>query len=254
MDAVDPIRQAESLTETTKDPCLGLRCRVGACADLSPEVAASGDPAPFQRMVMKTIRLPLLLFVLPAVLVSFLSACDGQLLLTRDALAGGEAWRLWTGHWIHFSASHLVWNLAVLLASGIWLERVRPGLLLRHTVAAAPLIGLTVLAGEPGLQTYGGLSGLATGVVVLLGLHQLRSPGVPRGLWLGGLALVFLKSAGDLAAPTDWLAHFAAPGIRPSSTAHAAGAITAVLHFIIGRGRGWRRDAPIPQATPNSAS
>ena len=180
---------------------------------------------------MKTLRAPLLLFLLPAVLVAFAPARHGPLLLDRTALEAGEVWRLWSGHWVHFSASHLLWNLAVLLAAGAWLERVRPGLLLRHTLVAAPLISLAILAAEPGLQTYGGLSGLATGVVVLLGLHQLRTPGTPRALWIGVLALVALKSASDFASPTAWFAHYAAPGIRTSSTAHAAGALVALVHF-----------------------
>lgn len=169
------------------------------------------------------------LFALPAVVLACAPLPAGWFLLERDA--PGELWRLWSGHWVHFSTSHLLWNLAVLLAAGAWLEHVRPGLLLRHTLVAAPLISLAILAAEPGLQTYGGLSGLATGVVVLLGLHQLRSPGAPRGLWIGVLALVAAKSASDVASSTAWLAHYASPGIRTSSTAHAAGALVALLHF-----------------------
>ncbi|AOS43844.1 Rhomboid family protein [Lacunisphaera limnophila] len=183
---------------------------------------------------MKTLRVPLLLFVLPAVLLAFAPARHGLVLLDRSAVAAGEVWRLWTGHWVHFSASHLGWNLAVLLAAGTWLERQRPGLLLRHTVIAAPLIGLAVLIGEPALQAYGGLSGLATSVVVLLGLHQLRSGGASRWLWTGLLALVAVKTTGDAIRAETSLVAFALPGVRLSTTAHFAGALSALLHEGLG--------------------
>jgi rhomboid family GlyGly-CTERM serine protease len=180
---------------------------------------------------VKTLRTPLLLFVLPAVLLACAPVHHGLLLLARDAVETGEVWRLWSGHWIHFSASHLFWNLIVLLAAGAWLERVRPGLLLGHTAIAAPLIGLAVLAGEPALQTYGGLSGLATGVVVLLGLHQLRTPDASRWFWAGLLAVTALKTLSDVTQPGSGLVAFAQPGVRPSSVAHPAGAMVALLHF-----------------------
>ena len=185
---------------------------------------------------MKLLRAPLLLFALPAVIVALASAWHRQLLLDRyPVTTDGEIWRLWTGHWVHFSVSHLVWNLAALLAAGAWLERVRPGLLLRHALVAAPVIGSAVLVFEPGLQAYGGLSGLATGVVVLLGLHQVREPGAGRWLWAGVLALVALKTVRDSVAPAAVLADFGPSEIRPSFVAHAAGAGAAVLHHALGR-------------------
>lgn len=199
---------------------------------------------------MKAFHAPLLLFALPAILVAFAPARHDLLLLDRIALDAGEVWCLWTGHWVHFSTSHLLWNLAVLVSAGAWLEHVRPGLLLRHTILAAPFIGVAVLTFEPALQTYGGLSGLATGVVVLLCLHQLRSPDPLRGLWIGVLALVAAKSASDVASSTAWFAHYATPGIRTSSTAHAAGALAAVFHHTVRR---WLvGGAPLPRISPKA--
>jgi rhomboid family GlyGly-CTERM serine protease len=179
---------------------------------------------------------PLLLFALPAVLVAFSSAWQGRLLLDRYAVTtGGEIWRLWTGHWVHFSVSHLVWNLTVLFAAGAWLERVWPGVLLRHALVAVPVIGAAVLVFEPGLQAYGGLSGLATGVVVLLALHQWRTPGAERWLWAGVLSLVALKCAGDLWHLGPAFARYDEFTVRTSTTAHAAGAIVALVHHGLSR-------------------
>jgi rhomboid family GlyGly-CTERM serine protease len=181
---------------------------------------------------MRAYRVPLLLFALPAVMVAWVSSLGNGLILERTALANGELWRLWSGHWVHFSGSHLLWNLVVLLAAGAWLERVRPGRLLRHTLIAAPLISLAILALEPGLQTYGGLSGLATGVVVLLGLHQFSQPDTPRWLWAGVLGLVMLKTATDAVHTDPLVVAFTSTTIRSSSSAHAAGALVALLHHV----------------------
>lgn len=180
---------------------------------------------------MKALRVPLLLFALPSLLIAFAPARHGLLLLDRAALDAGEVWRLWSGHWVHFSSSHLLWNLVVLLAAGTWLEHMRPGLLLRYTLLAAPLLSMAILIGEPGLKTYGGLSGLATGVVVLLGCHQLRAPGPARWVWAGMLILVAVKSTHDAIHPVALFVHYNQADFRTSSTAHAAGAIIAVFHY-----------------------
>jgi rhomboid family GlyGly-CTERM serine protease len=179
---------------------------------------------------MKSLRPPLLLFALPTVLLAFASARHDLLLLDREALGSGHVWRLWSGHWLHFSAPHLGWNLAVLLTAGTLLERLRPGLLVRHVIIAAPLISAAIMIFEPGLSSYGGLSGLATGVVVLLCLHQLRIPGSARLLWTGVLALVAARSLHDVFAHNvGLLVTYDQPMVRTSTTAHAAGAVVALL-------------------------
>jgi rhomboid family GlyGly-CTERM serine protease len=178
---------------------------------------------------MKSLRLPLLLFALPAVVVAFAPARHDLLLLDREALATGQFWRLWSGHWLHFSASHLVWNLVVLLTAGTCLERLRPGLLLRHVVIAAPLIGVAIMIFEPALRSYGGLSGLATAVTVLLSLHHLRLATPARPIWIGVLALVAAKSVHDALFPGSLLVDYTHAAIQPSVTAHLAGAVVAML-------------------------
>lgn len=182
---------------------------------------------------MKSLRVPLLLFALPAVLVAFATARHGQLALARGAVTEGEVWRLWTGHWVHFSASHLLWNLAVLLPVGGWLERLRPGLLGRHVLVATPLVSCAILTLEPDLQTYGGLSALATGVVVLLALQQLRSAGASRWFWSGLLALIAAKIGAEVAFGRPGFVGYDSPAVRTAWSAHAAGAIAAVMHFFL---------------------
>ena len=179
---------------------------------------------------MKTLRVPLLLFALPTVLVAFAAARHGQLVLTRNAVADGEVWRLWTGHWVHFSSSHLLWNLAVLIPVGVWLERLRPGLLWRHVLVATPLVSCAILTLEPDLQTYGGLSALATSVVVLLALHQFRAARAGRWLWISVLALVAAKILAEVRFGDAGFARYDVPAVRTAWSAHVAGALAAVFH------------------------
>jgi rhomboid family GlyGly-CTERM serine protease len=182
---------------------------------------------------MKSLRLPLLLFALPAVLLALLPAGRGLFVLDRTAVADGELWRLWTGHWVHFSASHLIWNLLVLLVAGSWLEHSQPGRLWRHAILAAPFIAASVLAFEPGLRVYGGLSGLAMSVVALLALQQVRSSSAPRIPWLVLLLLLAAKAGHDLTTSVSWFARLDVAGVRTSSVAHAAGLAAAGLHAAV---------------------
>lgn len=178
---------------------------------------------------MKSLRLPFLLFVLPATLVALLTDAPAALVLTRADLAAGDWWRLWTGHWVHFSLSHLAWNLAVILVAGAWLERVQPGRLLGFTFVAAPLISAAVLTCEPHLATYGGLSGLATGIAVLLALTELERSRRDAAFWSVFLLLVAAKSFFDTTPVMPLFSRFSTPGVQASTAAHLAGLAAALL-------------------------
>lgn len=179
---------------------------------------------------MRSLR-PVLLCLAPA-LAGLAPAGRAALLYDRAAILQGEWWRLWTGHWMHFSISHLAWNAVVLVGAGAWLERLQPGCLLRFAAVAAPLLSVSFLVGAPDMQAYGGLSGLVTGVVVLLALMQLRGCSAGRGWWLGVLALVVFKLAIDATGSAPLFASFGPRAVRSSAFAHVMGAIIATGFFL----------------------
>jgi rhomboid family GlyGly-CTERM serine protease len=187
---------------------------------------------------------PLALFALPAILLY--AGGSEAWLLRPDTLTSGELWRLWTGHWVHFSPAHAGWNLLVLLMAGAGLERSQPGLLLRHVLAAAPLLSLAILMREPAFSGYGGLSGLATGVVVLLAIEELPAPGARRWLWAGVLVLAIAKSIHDLGGIALTSATSNAP-FRLSPVAHGAGAALGAAHALgrafLRKTKSWRTQA-----------
>ncbi len=155
-------------------------------------------------------------------------AAAGLLVYDRERVLGGEWWRLLTSHWVHFSASHLIWNLAVLVPIGGWCESLEPKRTRWLYLIAPALIGLTLLAGDVRLARYAGLSGIATAAVVLLALTQARR-GPDRWVWMVVLGLVAAKIMVESIHAGPLFANFGDPAIRPLPLAHVAGAAVAGL-------------------------
>jgi rhomboid family GlyGly-CTERM serine protease len=157
----------------------------------------------------------------------------GRLIYNRADILAGEAWRLWTGHLVHFNPGHLLWDLAVFLPAGAWLEWIAPGLT-RWFYALTPLaISALLLLAEPTLGYYAGLSGLASGVLVLLALVQLqRDTAGPRWFWPAVLLLVAAKVVLELRAQAPLVVHFE-PGVRTVPLAHIGGIACALAAALL---------------------
>lgn len=187
---------------------------------------------------MNGSRVALCLFVLPAVAAAL---APGILVYDRAAIFAGEWWRLFTGHWVHFSVSHAAGNLATLTLATCWLERARPGWTARYVFVAAPLLGLGLLAVAPAMRVYGGLSGLLAGVVVLLALAQITIARHGRFWWFALLALLAGKIVGESATAVTLFSQLDPESYRPSAAAHVLGTLIALGGFLTklcGRARG----------------
>jgi len=157
------------------------------------------------------------------------------LVYERADIAAGEVWRLWTGHLVHYNGGHLFWDLAVFVPAGMWLEAIAPGLARRFCLLGPPAISAALFVGEPSLARYAGLSGLATGVLVLLALVQWRRDvRAPRWFWPAVLALVALKIVLEAFSAEPLLARFE-PGVRVVTLAHVGGAACAIVAFVVRR-------------------
>jgi rhomboid family GlyGly-CTERM serine protease len=176
-------------------------------------------------------------------------ALTEQLIYDRSLLLRGQLWRGWSGHVVHNGASHVLWNLAVFLPAGGWLEMLHPRIA-RWFYALCPLaISALLFVGDPSLLRYAGLSGLATGVLALLAGLQLRhNRREPAWFWLGVLALIAVKMALEFGR-TDPLFVQGAPGIRNVPLAHLGGVLCAALTCVFAWGpsrrrRGFNSNAP----------
>jgi len=149
----------------------------------------------------------------------------------RDAIAGGEWWRLLTGHWVHSDGSHACWDVGALLLLGVLFE-TRLG----WRLPLALLIGTVGVDawlwwGAPDLLYYCGLSGILNTVLVL-GLvelwRELRHP-----LLLVVLASAALKIGLELRLDGALLTRTAWPSVP---AVHAVGYTTGWLFCLAGSG------------------
>lgn len=172
-----------------------------------------------------------------AVVVYFLPTGSETLVYDRRLVDQGEWWRVLTCHWVHFTPSHLGWNLAVLLPAGIWAERVAPVRSRLLYLVAAVLIGGVLHFFEPMLMRYGGLSGIAAGLVAFLAIVQLRQGASDRWFWRAVLGLLALKIVVEVLLGSPLLARFPDPSMRSVALAHLAGVVAALLTLRIARHR-----------------
>ena len=155
----------------------------------------------------------------------------------RAQILHGEWWRLITGHWVHFSGSHLFWNLIVMLPAGVWLERLNPAAL-RWTIAVSPLaISLALLAFDPSMAIYAGISGVASGVLVALAVNGLRTEPRARWLWLAVLALFVAKVAIESFRSHPLNPELTAQHIHSVPLAHLVGATVGAATALLSRNK-----------------
>lgn len=168
---------------------------------------------------------------LAAVAIWFIPGAADLLQFDRGAIARGEIWRLVTGHWTHFTSSHLVWDAMVFAVLGAVCE-------MRNRREFEVCLGFSVFAvslivyGFTGFETYRGLSGLDSALFVLAagGMIAERLRGGDRrgaaavGLFAAGFAA---KTAVEtLTGATLFMS--ATPLMVPVPAAHVAGALAGV--------------------------
>ena len=160
----------------------------------------------------------------------------------RRELLGAEPWRLVTGHLVHWSLDHMVWDVLTFLGIAVLCERISRCDLAWVLALATPAISLAVLALRPELPVYRGLSGLDVALFALLA-GQLRG-------WLGaGLgAAVAGKVLYEFATGSALFVTTPPGGVVLVPEAHLAGAAVAALYIACTRlGSGWRLDWPAPR-------
>ena len=90
---------------------------------------------------------------------------DGSLL---ELQRGGDAWRIVTCHFTHFTHEQLAWDALALLGLGIVSERRSRAAFHATLFASMIVIPLAVLAFDPRIDTYRGLSGIDSALFALL--------------------------------------------------------------------------------------
>ena len=152
----------------------------------------------------------LLLSGLVAALFAVAGPAPAEWVYDREAIAGGQAWRLLSGHLLHSDLEHLVWNLAGLAVLGTVVEQHFGGkLLLGGLLLGSLLVDLVLWWAMPWLSHYCGLSGvLNTLLVIALAALWQQSP--PLSVLVGAgslLKILWEMAAGQaLLTQTTWAA------------------------------------------------
>jgi rhomboid family GlyGly-CTERM serine protease len=185
-----------------------------------------------------------LFLALVAIIVHLNPSWRPGLIYERGAVEQGEWWRLWTGNIVHFSASHLGWNLLVLVPAGAWVERLTPWRTRILLLAGPGFIGAMLLAADPTLLRYAGLSGVVAGVLALLAFTQLAARREDRFFWVAVLLLLAGKIAIEAFGTRPLFARWEDAAIYTVPLAHFMGVGAALLVHFTRRRLGYRRKSP----------
>jgi rhomboid family GlyGly-CTERM serine protease len=171
-----------------------------------------------------------ILLTLAALALHSIPDIPEALQLERGALAAGEFHRIFTCHLTHSSLDHLLWDAIAFLALGVLVETSSRPRFLACLAASAVAIPLAVMALEPEIHVYRGLSGIDSALFVLAGVTILRDRLASGDRVLAaGIAVAFLGFAAKIAyehlTGSTFFVDSPSSGMVPVPAAHVIGAI-----------------------------
>lgn len=177
---------------------------------------------------MRRFAAPILL-ALAAVLVHVDPGWGAWLEYRREALADWELWRLITGHWVHGSISHLIWDTLAFAALGCGLNAISPRAFRNAVLGSAATISVFLYVHGESWELYRGLSGIDTALfVALAGVLAVDGGRIERMLFLPALVAVGGKIAWEASTGSALFAG-EIPGHAVVPLAHAVGAAVGLL-------------------------
>jgi len=155
----------------------------------------------------------------------------------RVAIAGGQWWRVFTCHFVHWSADHALWDFTafvILLAMCLGRDVRRTILTIALSSLAIPVALLALL---PSMQTYRGLSGIDSALFGLAWMLILRRLNHGRiGMWMLGAAFL-AKLIFETITGSSIFVDSAAAQFVPVPLAHLVGFAIGLFCGIAGVGR-----------------
>ena len=173
-----------------------------------------------------------------AVAVYFISDLTTALEYHRGAVLQGQAWRIFTGHFTHWNADHLLWDALMFAVVGCWIEsRGRSqlaGLLLISTLA----ISLDLIVAGREWQTYRGLSGIDSALFAYLLAIMLVESWSQHERWLtfaaaAGFSAFLGKIAYESLTGHCLFVDDAAAGFIPMPRVHFIGAVVGTAWGVV---------------------
>lgn len=164
----------------------------------------------------------------------------------RTAIADGQFWRLFTGHFTHWSADHLIWDTLVFAALAcVYERRDRRGMGLT-LIGSAIAISAGVWQFDPRLEIYRGLSGIDSALFVGLMCNLARGGGRSAKVAGGMIGLFAVKLLVEISSGEALFVN--AAGFVPVPSAHMVGGLAGAFWALAG-GAGVRGADPLKSAT-----
>ena len=179
---------------------------------------------------MRTAR-----FVSLISIVALAAFCTWQhegFIYSREALGRGELWRLFTGHFVHFTSQHLAANIAGLALLAFLMPAVRKWDV--FWIGLIVPVGLAVIlyAIRPELAFYGGLSGWISGLFIFVALQNGGSSDGQGAAFRAGMAIFIGKVAFEAWTGRSLFSGFEG-GVVVESAAHVIGAGLGLIGYLI---------------------
>jgi rhomboid family GlyGly-CTERM serine protease len=137
---------------------------------------------------------------LASILVTRNTQLAGLMRYQRQEVLNGQWWRLLSCHLVHLDSVHLATNIAALFVmSAIFADTLRAGTQLLALLFAGMVVGLALLACEPQVSYYAGLSGALHGLLAVGALVWVRDRPRLGGLLVAGMLCKLLIEYGGYA-------------------------------------------------------
>jgi rhomboid family GlyGly-CTERM serine protease len=170
-----------------------------------------------------------------AITVYFFPLLSDLFVYDRKAILKGELWRLLTAPFVHFSGSHIFWNLLIFLLAGFAVNRSKFICFWIVCSLSISLPGLICLLVIPDIEYYGGISGVATGAAAYYCLYSFFNSEKRRGIWLIMLVVIFSKILIETVMNESIFARTGEIPFRVLPEAHVAGCLGAIAALIWAR-------------------
>ena len=182
---------------------------------------------------MKRLPFLTLFFAALAVVIHAMPGVTEMLQFDRSAFSHGEIWRLVTGHFTHFGADHLRWDVIAFVAFGSLVEFRSRRAWCYCVAISAVIISFGVNWLQPQFVLYRGLSGLDSALFAFVATDLLREGRRTRDklmVALGSVALTgFLAKCVYELATGRTLFVDAGDAFHPVPLAHLLGAVVGIL-------------------------
>ncbi|RJQ16232.1 MAG: rhombosortase [Nitrospiraceae bacterium] len=151
----------------------------------------------------------------------------------RQSVLSGDIWRLISAHLVHFSGTHLAYDLLAFGIAGSIIEIKGDRYLGLLCLMMAVSIGIVLFIAIPDMRYYGGLSGLACGCIsylALTGIYEKRQSPV---LYVLALLSLIIKTGLEIYFSDSLLPYPGEKSFVSVPLSHFTGIMTAFIFFFV---------------------